>query len=100
MSNYRFDFNQADATLYDMNQINGRIKSALTEMEANVERTLAEWSGAAKSQYAVSKQAWNAAAQEMAVYLDQARVTLEQISDNYGTTEQRHAKIWNDVRGG
>ncbi|GAA2713730.1 MULTISPECIES: WXG100 family type VII secretion target [Actinoplanes] len=100
MSDFRFDFNQADATLYDMNQINTRIKSALTDMEQSVERSMADWTGAAREQYTVSKQVWDQSANEMSTYLDQARSTLLQISDNYGTTEQRQASIWNDVRGG
>ncbi|SCE98128.1 WXG100 family type VII secretion target [Micromonospora haikouensis] len=100
MSNYRFSFTQADATLTDMNGINGRITSALAEMEGNVERTLGEWTGAAQEQYQVSKAAWNAAAAQMTVALDSARQTLLSIADNYGTTEQNAAKIWNDVRGG
>ncbi|MBL7253227.1 MULTISPECIES: WXG100 family type VII secretion target [Paractinoplanes] len=100
MSNYTFNFQQADAVLYDMNAINQRIKSALGQMEQTVEASLAEWTGAAQQQYYVSKAAWNQSADQMTVYLDQARVTLLQISDNYGTTEQRHAQIWNDVRGG
>ncbi|GAA3945608.1 WXG100 family type VII secretion target [Actinoplanes auranticolor] len=100
MSNYSFNFQQADAVLYDMNQINNKIKSGLAEMERTVETSLQDWTGAAQQQYYVSKAAWNQSANQMTVYLEQARVTLGQISDNYGTTEQRHSQIWNDVRGG
>lgn len=100
MSNYTFDFRQADATLYDMNQINNRILAALADMERTVESSLADWTGAAQEQYHVSKALWNQSANQMTAYLEQARVTLARISENYGTTEQRHAQIWNDVRGG
>ncbi|WP_127500458.1 WXG100 family type VII secretion target [Actinoplanes solisilvae] len=100
MSDYRFDFNQADAVLYDMDQHTKRINSALDEMEKSVEARMQDWDGAAKEQYAVSKAVWDQSAKEMGVFLDQARLTLLQISDNYGTTEQRQAQIWNDVRGG
>jgi WXG100 family type VII secretion target len=100
VSNYSFNFQQADAVLYDMNQINNKIKSGLAEMERTVETSLQDWTGAAQQQYYVSKAAWNQSANQMTVYLEQARVTLLQISDNYGTTEQRHSQIWNDVRGG
>jgi WXG100 family type VII secretion target len=100
VSNYTFNFQQADAVLHDMNSINGKIKAALEQMEHTVEASLADWTGAAQQQYYVSKAAWNNSANNMTVYLEQARLTLLQISDNYGTTEQRHAQIWNDVRGG
>lgn len=100
MSDYTFNFTQADATLYDMNQYTQRIQSALEEMQQSVEARMADWTGDAKHQYAVSKAAWDQSAKDMAAYLGQARATLLQISDNYGTTEQRQATIWNDVRGG
>lgn len=100
MSDYRFDFNQADATLYDMNQTNNKISSGLSELETNVEKSLQEWTGEAQGAYYSAKSKWNHSAQEMTVALQQARQTLLQISDNYGTTEQRHTKLWNDVRGG
>lgn len=99
MSNFTFDFVQADAVLTDMYNINNQIQDALEEMEKTVEASLAEWTGAAQGQYYASKAAWNAAADSMSGYLEQARQTLLTISDNYGTTEQRHAMIWNDLRG-
>lgn len=97
---YTFDFKQADATIYDMDHITQRINSALEEMEKAVEARMQDWDGTAKTQYAISKGQWDKSAAEMGVFLEQARLTLLQISDNYGTTEQRHAMLWNDVRGG
>jgi len=100
VSDYRFDFNQADATLFDMNAANQQLQGALHDMEQSVEKSMADWTGPAREQYAVSKAIWHQSANEMATALQQARATLLQISDNYGTTEQRQAAIWNDVRGG
>jgi ESAT-6 family protein len=97
---YRFDFNQADAVLYDMNRINGTIKTGLEEMQRNAERSLETWTGGARAAYYEAKLKWNASADQMTVYLEQARTTLLAISGNYGNTETRHTKIWNDVRGG
>jgi WXG100 family type VII secretion target len=100
VSDYRFDFDQADATLYDMNRINTRISDALRDMERNVERSIEQWTGDARRHYGLAKKEWGDAAHQMTVHLEQARQTLLAISDNYGTTEQRHTRIWNDVRGG
>ena len=100
MSDYRFDFDQADATLYDMDHVNRRLQKALEDMELSVEKSMADWTGAARDQYSTSKAIWHQSANEMAVFLDQARLTLLQISDNYGSMEQRQAEIWNNVRGG
>ncbi|GIL27951.1 WXG100 family type VII secretion target [Actinocatenispora comari] len=100
MSDYRFDFTQADATIYDMQTINKRIGEALQGMESSVEKSLADWTGAAQATYWDAKAQWNKSAGDMNAYFEQARLVLMDISDNYGTTEQRHTKLWNDVRGG
>ncbi|ALG12017.1 WXG100 family type VII secretion target [Kibdelosporangium phytohabitans] len=99
MSDYRFDFNVADLTLDEMHAINGRVKTALADMERQVETTLADWTGAAREAYYAAKAEWNQQAQQMPVYLEAGRQTLLSISDNYGTTEQRAQQIWNNSRG-
>ncbi|MEV0054402.1 WXG100 family type VII secretion target [Saccharopolyspora shandongensis] len=98
MSDYRFDFNVADMTLDEMNAVNGRVKSALADMEAQVERTLADWTGVAQEAYWAAKAEWNQQASQMPVYLESGRQTLLSISDNYGTTEQRAKQIWDNSR--
>ena len=42
MSNYTFDFVQADAVLTDMNNINKKIQTSIDEMESTVEASLKE----------------------------------------------------------
>ncbi|MET7747692.1 WXG100 family type VII secretion target [Micromonospora sp. NPDC005367] len=100
MSDYTFDFNQADAVIYDMSQINTRIRSALDELQTSSEAHLQEWEGEAKNQYWISKDEWNRQAGLMSTFLDQARQKLLDISDGYGSYERRHAALWNNVRGG
>lgn len=99
MSDYRFDFNVADMTLDEMHAINSRVKQALTDMESEVEKSLAEWTGAAREAYGQAKAEWNRQANQMPVYLESGRQTLLNISDNYGTTEQRARQIWENSRG-
>ncbi|MGW1680120.1 WXG100 family type VII secretion target [Saccharopolyspora antimicrobica] len=99
MSDYRFDFNVADMTLDEMNAVNGRVKNALADMEAQVERSLADWTGVAQDAYWSAKAEWNRQAAQMPVYLEAGRKTLLSISDNYGTTEQRAKQIWDSSRG-
>ncbi|HYQ63782.1 WXG100 family type VII secretion target [Actinophytocola sp.] len=96
MSDYRFDFNQADLTLDEMNAINGRVKTALADMERRVEQTLQYWDGDSQKMYYQAKAEWNAEAAKMPEQLEAGRQTLLAISDNYGTTEQRAARIWQD----
>ncbi|MGP4014997.1 WXG100 family type VII secretion target [Saccharopolyspora sp. 5N708] len=99
MSDYRFDFNQANVAFEEMNAVNGRVRTALTEMERQVEATLSEWTGDAQNAYWIHKAEWNAAANQMPVHLDAGRQTLMSISDNYGTTEQRARQNWDTGRG-
>ncbi|MFR9727732.1 WXG100 family type VII secretion target [Saccharopolyspora sp. MS10] len=98
MSDYRFDFNVADMTLDEMNSINARVRNALTDMESQVEKSLAEWTGVAQEAYWAAKAEWNQQAAQMPVYLESGRQTLLSISDNYGTTEQRARQIWEGSR--
>lgn len=99
MSDYSFNFNHADLTLDEMHAVNGRVKSALAEMESAVEKTLTDWTGDAEKAYWEAKAEWNRKANQMPVFLEAGRQTLLQISDNYGTTEQRSRQIWDNSRG-
>jgi ESAT-6 family protein len=94
MSDYRFDFNMADATLDTMQTINGRVRQGLDDMQRRVESTLQDWTGDAQTAYWQAKTEWNRQADQMPGQLETGRQTLLNISDNYGTTEQRAAQIW------
>jgi WXG100 family type VII secretion target len=99
VSNYAFNFVQADVTVTEMQQINQRIVTALGDLDAMVQKSIAAWEGSARDQYYVSKGIWDQGAQEMMVAFEQARSTLVQIGDFYGTTEQRSTMLWNGVSG-
>lgn len=94
MSSYSFNFMLADETLDHMNRINSTITSELADLEHQVEAHLAEWDGAVKDAYWDAKAKWNAAAQQMPVALEAGRNTLYNISDGYGSAEQRWQQIW------
>lgn len=96
MSDFSFDFNVGDMTLEEMKAANTRVKQALEEMEADVERTLAEWTGSAQNAYWDAKAVWNQQAAQMPVYLAKAGETLANIAQNYGLSDTQSAKIWSD----
>ncbi|GAA0504225.1 hypothetical protein GCM10011581_45350 [Saccharopolyspora subtropica] len=100
MSDYRFNFQIADATLYDMDHVTKHVKSVLEDLERDAEASIKDWTGDARDAYWKAKAEWDQQAAAMPVYLEAGRKALLQISDNYGTTEQRAQMIWNDVRGG
>jgi WXG100 family type VII secretion target len=98
MSNYQFNFQTADYTLNSMNTINVRIRSGLDDLQSSVEASLADWEGSAQEAYWQAKARWNAAANEMSMHLGSARSTLSNISDGYGSAEQRATQIWQSGR--
>lgn len=94
MSDYRFNFDQADATLDTMYAINGRVRQGLDDLQRRVESSLQDWTGDAQTAYWQAKTEWNNQAAKMPVQLEAGRQTLLTISDNYGTTEERARRIW------
>jgi len=95
VSNFTFNFAQADAVLDDVARINQRINQALDELESNVERNLDGWeSGQVKTVYQDVKARWNQSAAQMNSFLNSARQTLMSVSDSYGATEQSNAARW------
>ncbi|KAA5830114.1 WXG100 family type VII secretion target [Saccharopolyspora hirsuta] len=96
MSDYRFDFNIAEATLQDMHQVNTHVRQALDQMQAAVESSTADWTGSAKQAYAEAKAEWNKQAAMMPEHLKEAQRRLGSIAEGYGTTEVRATQSWRD----
>jgi len=95
LSNFTFNFAQADAVLDDVARINQRINQALDELENNVERNLDAWeSEEVKTIYQDTKRRWDQSAKQMNAFLERARLTLTSVSDNYGATERSNAARW------
>ena len=80
-------------TLEEMKAANTRVKQALEEMEADVERTLAEWTGSAQNAYWEAKAVWNQQAAQMPVYLAKAGETLTAIGKSYGVAISMISRI-------
>jgi WXG100 family type VII secretion target len=98
---YTFNFNLADQTLDHMSTINQNIRTALDDLERTCLASMAEWTGAAREQYTEAKRQWDFNAQKMNEALQAGRQSLFQISDGYGSAEQRAQQIWaNTYTGG
>jgi WXG100 family type VII secretion target len=94
LTQYQFDFTLADVTLDNMGQINTGIKTMLTNLESNVERSLADWTGGAQTEYWGAKKEWDAAAAKMPECLQRARTAFEEISQGYDGAERQGAEMW------
>ncbi len=100
MSSYTFNFNVADQTLDHMDSVNKAIRAALEELHNNCQKSLAEWEGDARTQYYEAKARWDGAAEQMTLALQAGRVSLFNISEGYGSAEQRGTQIWANTRTG
>lgn len=97
MTEFRFNFNQADHTLDDMEAVNRQTTDLLTRLRSEVDSTLSEWtSEVAKTEYETSKRIWDQSLAAMSAQLQAGRQALFNVTESYGTSEQRGAQIWNN----
>lgn len=95
MSNFTFNFGQADAVMEDVARVNRQIAAALDELERSVESSLQGWeSEEVKTVYQATKARWDQAALQMNAFLDRAQQALGSVRENYGITETRNAAKW------
>lgn len=79
----------------DLSAVHGSIQDAVAELEANLERNLDQWSGAAKEAYGPIKAQWHAAMENMAMVLGKAHQHLANTAELYASAEQQNVGIWN-----
>ena len=94
MSSYKFNFTVADGTLDHMDTVNSNLTTALEELERNSRAHLQEWDGQAQTAYTAAEAEWRAGLQTMTQALQGGRISLFNISEGYGSAEQRASQIW------
>lgn len=97
---YTFNFGNAESVIAQLDNLTKQIDTDLDALEKDVEGRLAEWTGAARSEYTAAKLKWDQAARDMATHLGAARVALDNISMNYITTEQQNMRNFGQLNGG
>jgi WXG100 family type VII secretion target len=100
VADYTFNFVMADATVTHMNDVHKKVDQGLSDLHSHVMASIQQWEGSARDAYWAAKGQWDANSQQMNSCFEAARQTLVQIGTNYGTTESRHAMLWNDIAGG
>lgn len=68
--------------------------STLTDLEQQLEASLAQWDGAAREAYTVAKSKWDQAANHMSQVIQKMQTTLTSISDNYDSNERNIEGSW------
>src|SRR5699024_7730500 len=66
----------------------------LTELEQQLEASLAQWDGAAREAYSVAKAKWDQAANHMSQVIQKMQTTLTSITDNYDSNERNIEGSW------
>lgn len=97
---YTFNFTEAQNVIEGINKVTNDIDTALNTMESTVEKSLAEWTGNARTEYTAAKASWDQSALDMATHLNAARIALTRIHANYGETELRNQQSFADLGGG
>lgn len=75
----------------------GDIKSALETLEGQVGALRAAWSGEAQATYDVAQREWTKSLTEMQELLERIASSTEQISQDYGSSDQRNARRFTAV---
>lgn len=93
------DFTQVNAGamqqgIGDLQTAYNGTESTLTDLEQQLEASLAQWDGGAREAYGVAKAKWDQAANHMAQVIQKMQTTLTSISDNYDSNERTIAGSW------
>ncbi|SHH05977.1 WXG100 family type VII secretion target [Streptoalloteichus hindustanus] len=97
MVQYSVDFGRVQAVLGEIEGVDKQIRSMLDTLEANSERSLAEWQSDARLAYNDCKAKWDASAARMPELLRQARQALTEIMTNYNRAEGTGSDMWNSL---
>ena len=80
--------------LADANNAIGRV---LQELQDVIRPLQATWSGASQAEYQAIQQRWNADTADMSALLSKYGSTLDEMTINYGTTDNNLALQWSQI---
>lgn len=78
----------------DLKQAHSKVESDLTELEHNLESSLQQWTGDAREAYRAAKAQWDAAADHMNQVIVAMQGAMQNIGDNYDSTERAVSTQW------
>ncbi|HEY2579882.1 MAG TPA: WXG100 family type VII secretion target [Streptosporangiaceae bacterium] len=81
--------------LADANNAIGRV---IQELQDIINPLQATWSGASQSEYTAIQARWNADTGDMSALLSRYGSTLDEMSINYGTTDNNLALQWSAIK--
>jgi WXG100 family type VII secretion target len=87
------DFTSYDSGLLqqgisDLQQAHTKVETDLTDLEHEVEGSLAQWEGSARDAYKQAKAQWDASAQRMTQVIQTMQSVMTNIADRYDSNER------------
>jgi WXG100 family type VII secretion target len=80
-----------DTGAADLNRVTGELQASLQRLESVAQRYMSENLGQTIENYSIAQAQWNQGLNEMRTALAQAQLDLQNINQNYITTDQRNA---------
>jgi WXG100 family type VII secretion target len=71
-----------------------QLHQTLTELDSELSRSLAEWTGDAAAAYGAAHREWSAAARDMVDQLTWLRTVIATARDNYGSARSAGLRMW------
>jgi 6 kDa early secretory antigenic target len=80
-----------------LEEADARIQQVLTQLEDVINPLRASWSGASEAEYTAVQARWNSDMGQMNALLGVYRNTLDDMTVNYGTTDNHLAYQWSSI---
>ncbi|HET7014921.1 MAG TPA: WXG100 family type VII secretion target [Streptosporangiaceae bacterium] len=91
------DYGQVSNVHQALQDADRAIQSVLTQLEDVINPLRASWSGASEAEYTAVQARWNNDLNQMNSLLNQYAGTLDDMTVNYGTTDNHLALQWSSI---
>jgi early secretory antigenic target protein ESAT-6 len=91
------DYGQVSNVYQALEDADNAIQRVLTQLEDVINPLRASWSGASEAEYTAVQARWNNDMGQMNALLGNYRNTLDDMTVNYGTTDNHLALQWSSI---
>jgi WXG100 family type VII secretion target len=88
------DYGNVSTVYQTLEEADAHIQQVLTQLEDVINPLRASWAGASESEYVQVQARWNSDMGQMNALLSTYRNTLDEMTNNYGTTDNNLAMQW------
>jgi 6 kDa early secretory antigenic target len=91
------DYSNVSNVYQALEEADAQIQGVLNQLEDTINPLRASWSGASESEYTVVQARWNSDMSQMNSLLGNYRNTLDEMTMNYGNTDNNLANQWSSI---